>query len=198
MQTLILGRTGSGKTYRASKLIQDYNGYVIFVDANYNFHGIEQLKDLKFKSKITYFNCDYSNNDFDLFVDYLFDMYFNNKYNHRMLIVIDEADLFCRTNPESMERLATKSRRFFDCAYISQRPSLLRTTNGYVIFTQVDKLILFSMRDIDYNVIQKYSEWQITEDMREFLRNKYYYIVFDANNVIGCNSKGQEVKTWNI
>jgi hypothetical protein len=123
-------------------------------------------------------------------------MYQQNKYPHRLLLVIDEADLLCRTFSDSMERIATKSRRFFDVIYISQRPSLLRTANGYVVATQCDRYMLFAMRDIDYNTITKHFGLEITDEMKDFLCKKYYYIISDGMMYAGYDAEGKHVKTF--
>ena len=195
MQMLVLGRTGTGKTFRVNKIIEEYKGKVLFCDPTYNFQGIQDIRQIT-NRKIDYINLDFGNNDFDVLTEYLFQMYQQNKYPHRLLLVIDEADLLCRTFSDSMERISTKSRRFFDVIYISQRPSLLRTTNGYVVATQCDRYMLFAMRDIDYTVCVKHFGLEITDEMKEFLNNKYYYIITDGMQYVGYDKDGKPVKTF--
>ena len=195
MQMLVLGRTGTGKTFRVNRVIEEYKGKVLFCDPTFNFQGIQDIRQIT-NRKIDYINLDFSNNDFDVLVEYLFQLYQQNKYPHRLLLVIDEADLLCRTFSDCMERIATKSRRFFDVIYISQRPSLLRTTNGYVVATQCDRYMLFAMRDIDYNVCIKHFGLEITDAMKEFLAEKYNYIITDGMQYVGYDKVGKAIKTF--
>ena len=195
MQMLVLGRTGTGKTYRVNKIIEEYKGKVLFCDPTSNFQGIQDIRQIT-NRKIDYINLDFSNNDFDVLTEYLFQIYQQNKYPHRLLLVIDESDLLCRTFSDSMERIATKSRRFFDVIYISQRPSLLRTTNGYVVATQCDEYMLFLMRDIDYQCVTKNFGLEITDEMKAWLNNKYHYIISNGLASRGFNAKGEFVKLF--
>ena len=201
MQMMIIGKTGSGKTYRAKEIIKSMRKRpIIFIDPTYNFiNGINSLEDLDWTQSLCWvFYCPHEkeNPEFDILTNYLFDLYFKYDYSGaRPLLIIDEAHLYAKTHSNSMDKIATQSRRFFDVIYITQRPNLLCTRTGYTPFTQSDTFIIFNISNKDVQTVNKYADFEITEKDREFLSNKYYYIMSKYGEKQYFKKDGKRIKS---
>jgi hypothetical protein len=180
----VFGMSGSGKTTFAVADARAQQRPTVFVDPNRNLDtGFDKVESLRFTAADPHpvLYIDYTTDDFPKLVSYLFNLYRVKKWQHRMGVYIDEADVFCGTSPEDVQRLCAQGRRFFDLTLISTKPSLMRTPAGYVALSQSSSIVAYAMRENDIAALVNHAGVNWSPEVAAHVAKPYHYAVFGMN-----------------
>jgi energy-coupling factor transporter ATP-binding protein EcfA2 len=193
---LCLGQTGCGKStlLNAIALDRGHRSFVIIVDPKGSWTNVyTNWKQIRWDSRVIGLRLDPINapQDFDGFVEYLFQMYSTRRYRDRILVIVDEADLFCRYCPDSINRLIGQGRQYFDILFASRKPSDMLTHGKYVCLSQARRVRMFDMRQSDVRCVENnFSGKEFQPDDIAWIKQPYHYLIVDSVSVRRMRPQG--------
>jgi len=205
--TVIIGKTQSGKTYRASRLFEATEPPVIFCDIQWRryakgivCHSVKEIVDVLHanpKSRIWWLLNNYD--ELDELVDYLYEVhkYYNLKGAQipRLVIFLDEVH---RVGDRWSEMGAGANKLFAECFQHKITPVAITQWASHMhklILTNAYVMYIFSLGDHDQGILRKNYGIDLPEDGWIDKPTDYHYYIYDHIDFKKYDAQGQLVGT---